>query len=178
MCENMWVSILGWYIYDELPPLWCGRQSHLEWQTSSGVWTEHLGRRFLSWTSLWLEGGGCLWEAGRMISRESVEVTGEKGQGQWPSPTVVGVAMIWEEVETWWPWWMDMEVEGKSCAIKTYLHALAWRTEQWWCPPWGRELEKWTQKKGSGVDRCKSYEHHLSPLYVFWEYVNCLIEYV
>lgn len=48
---------------------------------------ESLAIRFCLRNSLLLDGGGCIWEAVRAISRESIDVTGETWQ--WPSRKVV-----------------------------------------------------------------------------------------
>ena len=55
--------------------------SHQEFEQGSLV------IRFCLRKSLLLDGGGCIWEAGRAISRESIDITGETWQ--WPSPKVV-----------------------------------------------------------------------------------------
>lgn len=123
----MWLSILGRINLWWGAPLWCGGQSHLEWQTSSEFWTGVFGEKISS-LNITLAGRRRLLMGGRQDDQQGV-CWGNRWTGAVAFTQGSGVAMIREEVETWWPWWMDVEVEGKS-VIKTYLHALAWITEQ------------------------------------------------
>ena len=88
ICEKMWVSILGRINLWWGAPLWCGGQSHLEWQTSSEFWTGVFGEKISS-LNITLAGRRRLLMGGRQDDQQGV-CWGNRWTGVWPSPKVVG----------------------------------------------------------------------------------------